>query len=146
MPEDAGLGRQTNHGRTDSYLCYHVVVGEDRAGCHYGTCIGSHDRNKEHASGIGFGVEVQRRTSQIMINIFNILLHGVSYKGGLCHRFTDAADDLIREAKKVRSELEEFSADPNPLAALAATAHNNQEFDLEMDREVSMRNLKRATG
>lgn len=75
-----------------------------------------------------------------------LFLHGRSYKDGLCSHFMTTADELIHEARKVRSELEEFQGTANPLATLAATAHNNQEFKREMDRETSLRTLKRATG
>jgi hypothetical protein len=47
-----------------------------------------------------------------------------------------AADDLIKVAKDLRSDLEAFEKAPDPFAALVSTVHNNKEFERFLEHPV----------
>lgn len=58
------------------------------------------------------------------------------WRSGLCSRYMQAADDLIKVAKDLRSDLEAFEKAPDPFAALVSTVHNNQEFERFLEHPV----------
>lgn len=64
------------------------------------------------------------------------ILDGTNWRSGLCSRFAQSSDDLIKAAKDLRYDLEEFKKSPNPIGSLVATAHNNQEFEKFLEHPV----------
>lgn len=57
-----------------------------------------------------------------------MLLAAVGYRNGDYSMFIREADDLVRAARQLRSDLEMHQRAPDPFGALLSTMHNNHEF------------------